>query len=223
MMRWAAYWCRLRNWADMLASAARQLVWRYLSCSGGKHTNATRSHFWKHPCSPPRPCRPTLVRVMLNWMVRMTTRMSKLPREISVSDLSEYHVMFFSTCESERGTQTTWEWHDARATCVKVSKAPQIVSTHHLVDGAIEGIILCENEQNNERHVDVMRISVLHMVKDLEDGQNLRGKQGKEAECVSLVAFIKSWFWAATLCKCPNIKIATSWYVGFGHQLLSTI
>lgn len=102
MMRWAAYWWRLRNWADMLASAARQLVWRYLSCSGWKHTNATRSHFWKHPCSPSRPCRPTLVRVMLNWMVRMTTRMSKLPREISVRDLSEYHVMFFSTCESER-------------------------------------------------------------------------------------------------------------------------
>lgn len=47
-------------------------------------------------------CRPTLVRVMLNWMVRMTTRMSKLPREISVSDLSEYHVMFFSTWETER-------------------------------------------------------------------------------------------------------------------------
>lgn len=43
----------------------------------------------------------TLVRVMLNWMVRMTTRMSRLPREISVSDLSEYHVMFFSTCDSE--------------------------------------------------------------------------------------------------------------------------
>lgn len=47
MMRWAAYWWRLRNWADMLASAARQLVWRYLSCSGWKHTNATRSHFCK--------------------------------------------------------------------------------------------------------------------------------------------------------------------------------
>lgn len=75
-----------------------------------------------------------------------------------------------------RGTQATSEWRDARATRLKVSKAPQIVSTHHLVDGAIEGVILCENEQNNERHVDVMGISVLHMVKDLEDGQDLRGK-----------------------------------------------
>lgn len=59
---------------------------------------------------------------------------------------------------------------------------PKGVSTHHLVDGTIESIILCENEQNNEGHVDVMRISVLHMVKDLQDGQNLSGKQEKEAE-----------------------------------------
>lgn len=49
-------------------------------------------HEW--PCA-----RFTLVRVMLNWMVRMTTRMSKLPSEISVSDLSAYQEMFFSTCE----------------------------------------------------------------------------------------------------------------------------
>lgn len=43
----------------------------------------------------------TLVRVMLNWMVRMTTRMSKLPSEISVKVLSEYHETFFNTCERE--------------------------------------------------------------------------------------------------------------------------
>lgn len=59
------------------------------------------------------------------------------------------------------------------------------VSTHHLMDGTIESIILCENEQNNEGHVDVMRISVLHMVKNLQDGQNLSGKEEKEAEYVS--------------------------------------
>lgn len=39
---------------------------------------------------------------MLNWMVRMTTRMSKLPSEISVNDLSVYQVMFFSTCETRK-------------------------------------------------------------------------------------------------------------------------
>lgn len=53
------------------------------------------------------------------------------------------------------------------------------LSTHHLVDGAIEGIVLCKDEQNNEGHVDMMRISVLHMVKDLEDGQDLRGREGE--------------------------------------------
>lgn len=42
------------------------------------------------------------------------------------------------------------------------------------MDGTIEGVVLCENEENNESHVDVMRISFLYMVKDLKDGQNLR-------------------------------------------------
>lgn len=51
------------------------------------------------------------------------------------------------------------------------------LSTHHLVDGAIEGIILGKDEQYNEGHVDMVRISVLHVVKDLEDGQHLRGRQ----------------------------------------------
>lgn len=65
------------------------------------------------------------------------------------------------------------------------TQAPQDGSTHHLVDGAIEGVVLRENEQNNEGHVDVMRISIFHVVKDLQDGQDLNGKQEKGAECVS--------------------------------------
>lgn len=39
--------------------------------------------------------------------------------------------------------------------------------THHLVDGAIEGVVLGEDEQDDEGHVDVMRVSVLHVVQDL--------------------------------------------------------
>lgn len=57
------------------------------------------------------------------------------------------------------------------------------MSTHHLMDGAIEGIILCKDEENNEGHVDMMRISVLHVVKDLKDGQHLRGSVGEKEEC----------------------------------------
>lgn len=114
----------------------------------------------------------------------MTTRMSKLPREISVSDLSEYHVMFFSSWESKgdpnslrkvgprRENDDTMQWQHA----LKGNTAPQTVSTHHFVDGTIESIILGENQQNNEGHVDVMRISVLHVIKDLQDGQNLSRK-----------------------------------------------
>lgn len=44
--------------------------------------------------------------------------------------------------------------------CVHV----QYASTYHLMDGAIEGIILSKNEENNEGHVDMMRISFLNMV-----------------------------------------------------------
>lgn len=71
------------------------------------------------------------------------------------------------------------------------------VSTHHLVDGAIEGIILCEDEQNNEGHIDMMRISVLHMVKDLQDGQHLRGRQGEQEKGVEHVLrhYRKSQMW----------------------------
>lgn len=78
---------------------------------------------------------------------------------------------------------------------LKVTKAPQSVCTHHLVDGTIESIILCEDEQNNEGHVDVMRIPVLHMVKDLQDGQNLSGRQEKEVEYVS------RWWHSLNLCS----------------------
>lgn len=42
------------------------------------------------------------------------------------------------------------------------------------MDGAIEGVVFSKDEQNNEGHVDMVRISVLHVVKDLEDGQHLR-------------------------------------------------
>lgn len=57
-----------------------------------------------------------------------------------------------------------------------------LVSTHHLVDGAIEGIVLGEDEQNNKGHVHMMRVSVLHVVKDLKDGHHLRRREGEQEE-----------------------------------------
>lgn len=56
---------------------------------------------------------------MLNWMVRMTTRMSKLPSEISVNDLSVYQVMFFSTCETRTGENGDGGSNGARARAKK--------------------------------------------------------------------------------------------------------
>lgn len=55
-------------------------------------------------------------------------------------------------------------------------------STHHLMDGAIEGVVLCKNEKNDEGHVDVVGISVLHMIQDLKDGQHLGGTEGEQKE-----------------------------------------
>lgn len=156
----------------------------------------------------------TLVRVMLNWMVRMTTRMSKLPSEISVNDLSVYHEMFFNTWNKREGQRN--ETQTGMRRDLQLSQQVQVMesfsgrswnvvsvcltmSTHHLMDGAIEGIVLCKNEKNNEGHVDMMRISFLYVVKDLEDGQHLRGRGGEQdeglsiwADVVSEMIFIKS-------------------------------
>lgn len=43
MILWAAYWWRARNCADMFASAARQLVCRYLSCQKTARVKLTAS------------------------------------------------------------------------------------------------------------------------------------------------------------------------------------
>lgn len=44
------------------------------------------------------------------------------------------------------------------------------------MDGTIEGIILGEDEENNEGHVDMMWISLLYMVKNIEDGEDLKDR-----------------------------------------------
>lgn len=62
------------------------------------------------------------------------------------------------------------------------------------MDGAIEGIVLRKNKKNNKGHVDMVGISVLYVVKDLEDGQNLRkwgGKFEKELN-IYTYSFVKS-------------------------------
>jgi hypothetical protein len=43
----------------------------------------------------------TRVLVILYWMVLITTRIRRLPREISVKTLSEYQVMFLNICNKE--------------------------------------------------------------------------------------------------------------------------
>lgn len=42
------------------------------------------------------------------------------------------------------------------------------------MDGTIEGIILRKDEENDEGHIDMMRVSFLNVVKDLKNRQHLR-------------------------------------------------
>jgi len=43
MILWAAYWWSERNCADILAKAAKQFVWRYLSCQKEEERKKTTS------------------------------------------------------------------------------------------------------------------------------------------------------------------------------------
>lgn len=183
----------------------------------------------------------TLVRVILNWMVRMTTSMSKLPSEISVNDRSVYHEMFFNTCEREKDTEIMlrcWKLQELLSLLLQVTEGCIQLFTHHLVDGAIEGIVLSEDEQNNEGHVDMVRISVLHMVKDLEDGQHLKGREGESGRerlrmCVGVVTeetFIKSmlqdfWLGVDPPLQCVHLlkDIINHIHASHVHKLLNRV
>lgn len=45
--------------------------------------------------------------------------------------------------------------------------------THHFVNGPIEAIIFCKNQQYYKCHVHVVWISFFNMIEDLKNGQNL--------------------------------------------------
>jgi len=47
----------------------------------------------------------TLVRVMLYWMVLITTSIRRLPSEISVKTRSAYQVIFFNIWENKKKEQ----------------------------------------------------------------------------------------------------------------------
>lgn len=60
------------------------------------------------------------------------------------------------------------------------------------MDGPVESIVLCQDEENDKGHVDVMRISFLYVVKDLEYGQHLRQTAGKGVKHVFGVDICKA-------------------------------
>lgn len=65
-MRWHTYVCSSKNFEDILASAAKQFVCKYLS----------------------------RIRVMLNCIMRMTTSTTSPPRLISDNERSVYQLSF---------------------------------------------------------------------------------------------------------------------------------
>lgn len=56
---------------------------------------------------------------------------------------------------------------DCSCMCVCGSVCGAQVSTYHLMDGAVEGVVLGEDEEDDEGHVHVVGVSFLHMVEDL--------------------------------------------------------
>lgn len=69
------------------------------------------------------------------------------------------------------------------------------------MDGTIKGIVLSKDEENDEGHVDMMRISFLNVVKDLKNRQYLRERVREYEEGLSICACVvlvplKSSLWA---------------------------
>lgn len=92
------------------------------------------------------------------------------------------------------------------------------------MDGPVESIVLCQDEENDKGHVDVMRISFLYVVKDLEYGQHLRQTAGKEKESnmysgltsarlLTLCGFLMPWLYKKDMFK------TTSFYFWAGQQM----
>lgn len=48
--------------------------------------------------------------------------------------------------------------------------------------GAIEGVVLCEDEEDDEGHVHMMRVSLLYMIQDLQNGQHLHTRKRETTE-----------------------------------------
>lgn len=69
--RWATYGWSERNCPDIFANAAKQFVCKNLS----------------------------RIFIILYWMVRMTTRIKRPPKDISEMERSVYQVMFLNTCQ----------------------------------------------------------------------------------------------------------------------------
>ncbi len=45
--------------------------------------------------------------------------------------------------------------------------------------GAVEGVVLRENEEDDEGHVHMMRVSLLDMIQDLKNRQHLQRQKDK--------------------------------------------
>ena len=46
--------------------------------------------------------------------------------------------------------------------------------TYNLVHGLVEEVVLAKHEQDDERHVDVVRVPLLRRVQDLQNGNHLK-------------------------------------------------
>lgn len=46
-------------------------------------------------------------------------------------------------------------------------------ATHHFMNGSVEAIVLCEDQQNDKSHVNVVRIPFFNVIQNFKNRQNL--------------------------------------------------
>lgn len=132
---------------------------------------------------------PTLMRVMLYWIVRITTKTSKPPRVISLMVLSLNQATFFMTCKIkciffmkiQLPNRKKLRWTQAPSFFVpallfqwqRIDNWNEKKLTHDLVNCPVEHIVLTEDQQHDKRHVNVMWILLRRVVQNLQQRHDL--------------------------------------------------
>lgn len=94
-----------------------------------------------------------------------------LPKSSTDSILWSLKELLFPKFQ-RKGEEETGHFHkyistNPTVTLTWIQKGSTVVNTYHFVDRAVEWVLLSKDEEDDEGHVHVVGVSVLHMVEDL--------------------------------------------------------